>query len=387
MRKSEEGRLLRSTGPIEDRRKTNAGDDIISVARTAMRRFHLKGVSRAASRCCCSTSNRNGNMNINKLSLRKRVRKYTTNLPSDGEPAARAFSGVAMELRSVTPPNQLAESPTTIREFADRMKAARRVIVGFNSSFTTPLEQMVSAESEASLLCALSAAMKLLESSDLKESLTRVQTLEDMVQKSEGQSLALNEHIALCTKARNKLHHMLLSAIDLGLPLNKTSLLGGIADGSSWDDLAAPEFDVKKYGSKTVCKSIEISLHAERLGFAIHRPLYQRLAMGIVLTPKPQEEEEESQNSISSQRNNVSSELVGLCQRAFRGTDENELNDTKRRLAAEILSEPLMTLMKQQRWEEGDGVRVCLSIDIFFKSDLAPSRSSDAPSPRLVAYF
>jgi len=107
-----------------------------------------------------------------------------------------------------------------------------------------------------------------------------------------------------------------------------------------------PEFDVDKHGSKTVGKSIEISLQAERLGFAIHRPLYQRLAMGIVLTPEPRSDEE------SSSQRNVSFELVGLCQRALCGTDEDASNDTKRRLAAEILSEPLMTLIKQQRWEE-----------------------------------
>ena len=339
-----------------------------------MRRFHLDGVSRVASRCCCSASTGKGNFNINELSLRKRGRKNclrsltTTNVSSDEAPAARTFSVGAIELRSATPLSLLTENLSpNIKEFEDRIKVleqCRRVIDGFNSSLTAPLEQMVGAECEEEILCAGREVMELLKSSDLKESLTRVQTLDDFAHKSGGESLVLNEQIALCKKARNKLHHMLLSAIDLGLPLNKTSLLKGIVDASPWDDLAPPEFDDKKHGPKTVDGSMEISLQAERLGFAIHRPLYQRLAMGIVLKPKSQPEDDESQNAISSKRN-VSFELVGLCQRAFCGTDEDASDDTKRRLAADILCEPLMTLMKQQRWEEGEKNCRSFEIDIF----------------------
>ncbi|EJK52814.1 hypothetical protein THAOC_27874, partial [Thalassiosira oceanica] len=294
----------------------------------------------------------------------------STNLSSDG----CSFSEVAIELRSASPLSLLAENLST-RDFEDRitvLEQCRRVIDVFNSSFTAPLEQMVSAEYEEEIFRALSSIKDLLESSDLKEAL-------DFVHKSEGESITLNEQMALCKKARNKLHHMLLSAIDLGLPLNKTSLLKGIADASSWDDLAVPEFDVDKHGSKTVGKSIEISLQAERLGFAIHRPLYQRLAMGIVLTPEPRSDEE------SSSQRNVSLELVGLCQRALCGTDEDASNDTKRRLAAEILSEPLMTLIKQQRWEEGE--QSLPSIEIFSSLiSRPPMYFSDVPTLRLVAY-
>jgi len=181
---------------------------------------------------------------------------------------------------------------------------------------------------------------------------------QQVLYKDEG---AISEKLLQAAKSMSQLHHVFLKMVESCLPpLN-----------SSQDESLS--FDNSLYSDKTTKRGIHLSRRAEELGLLIHRPLYQRLAMGRLLTSTnvsvssseyaqaedinesiAPNSEELDQSKETVLKNNTSSlvrellEILHLARLSLKIVSGEELH----RLAEDLLSKPFLTLLKARRCED-----------------------------------
>jgi len=181
---------------------------------------------------------------------------------------------------------------------------------------------------------------------------------QQVLYKDEG---AIAEKLLQAAKSMSQLHHVFIKMVESCLPpLN-----------SSQDESLS--FDSSLYSAKTTKRGIHLSRRAEELGLLIHRPLYQRLAMGRLLTSTNvslssseyaqaedinesivSNSEELDQSKETVLKNNTSSlvrellEILHLARLSLKIVSGEELH----RLAEDLLSKPFLTLLKARRCED-----------------------------------
>ena len=181
---------------------------------------------------------------------------------------------------------------------------------------------------------------------------------QQVLYKDEG---AIAEKLLQAAKSMSQLHHLFLKMVESCLPpLN-----------SSQDESLS--FDSSLYSAKTTKRGIHLSRRAEELGLLIHRPLYQRLAMGRLLTSTNvslssseyaqaedinesivSNSEELDQSKEKVLKNNTSQivrellEILHLARLSLKIVSGVELHP----LAEDLLSKPFLTLLKARRCED-----------------------------------
>ena len=172
---------------------------------------------------------------------------------------------------------------------------------------------------------------------------------------------AITEKLLQAAKSMSQLHHVLLKMVESCLPpLN-----------SSQDESLS--FDSSLYSAKTTKRGMHVSRRAEELGLLIHRPLYQRLVMGRVLTSTnvslssseyaqaedinesvAPNSEDLDQSKETVLKNNTSPlvrellEIFHLARLSLKVVSGEELHQ----LAEELLSQPFLTLLMSKRCED-----------------------------------
>lgn len=170
---------------------------------------------------------------------------------------------------------------------------------------------------------------------------------------------ALEGSLRLAVKSMSQLHYVFLKMMELSLPpLNSTLVEMGREEHSN--TVHSPQL----HSAKTVRRALQLSRRAEELGLSLHRPMYQQLAVGLVLTSSPGystlmplPSEHETNNDLC--KHNVFSnkppaltlqlmEILAIARSSFQIHTEEDLVQ----LAEDILAEPVLLLLKSKQVEE-----------------------------------
>ncbi len=190
--------------------------------------------------------------------------------------------------------------------------------------------------------------------------------------------MELDEILSQTAKSMHALHRTMLVIVDNCIP---PRLVTDAGDAS-----------MKRYSVATVGRALQLSRRAEELGFSLHMPLYQRLAMGIVVTSYflPKSGQMDLQNQCETLGGDstmvaesyhpkdahsftplelpgqfqqikeglhtapLSMELLDLCDRAL--VAHHIPLSRRQDFVRDILSEPFLQLLKQKQWEEALGL-------------------------------
>ena len=243
------------------------------------------------------------------------------------------------------------------------------------------LNNIISATTSDEVVATTDYFLILVNSLDLEKSLDVVQSLQSTMhekkQEEEGtqsvnnslteEEVAVKEKLHQAIKSMSQLHHVFLTMVESSLPLN-----------SPPKDVEFPMTN-ELYSAMTVGRALQLSRRAEELGMPMHRPLFQRLAMGIVLTSSPPTSV--CPPSINEQRQMgepppptslilpgqfqqikeglhrppLALDLIGIFQHARSALKITSLDELQQ-LAEDLLAGPLLTLMKQRQYEECMGL-------------------------------
>jgi len=236
--------------------------------------------------------------------------------------------------------------------------------------------------------------MILVNSLDLEKSLEMIQSLQAAlhekrdnkqvgsdIHKEEGEEV--KEKLRQAVKSMSQLHHIFLAMVESALPPKPSTLSQEMGVQSKHHDggVDVPSFDKEKYSALTVGRALHLSRRAVELGMPMHRPLYQRLAMAVVLTSSPASSmiskpsplgdgaDFESTEPSSTEPTTLilpgqfqqikdglhttplTLELLGLFQHAGSALTISS-RDKLHQLAMELLVDPFLFLLKQKRWDE-----------------------------------
>ena len=229
---------------------------------------------------------------------------------------------------------------------------------------TAMLHNNTSATTSDELVAMTNQFMILLNSLDLEKYLEIVQSLQNNTEAGGGvNNNALEESLRIAAKSMSLLHHTLLKMVESSLPPLKSALLE-IGTEEHSNTCPSPQL---LHSAKTVRRALQLSRRAEELGLSLHRPMYQRLAMGIVLTssprssslePLPPEHETNNDNDLHTpvEDSNITPpaltlqlmEILAHARSSFQIHTEGELVQ----LAEDILAEPVLLLLKAKHVEE-----------------------------------
>ena len=163
--------------------------------------------------------------------------------------------------------------------------------------------------------------------------------------------------------SRARIHHALLRTVDRCLPSPeaRTSSSGEAGGGapSSPDDRRRG--GIMAYSAATVGRALRLARRAEELGLPPHRPLYRRLAVGVVLaSPSPSSSSlvPPVDSPLGGEGRPIAAppplplELLGILDGARSALGFCPGEEDHRRLASDVLSEPVLLLLEDKRLEE-----------------------------------
>ncbi|KAL7550105.1 hypothetical protein ACHAWF_013337 [Thalassiosira exigua] len=209
----------------------------------------------------------------------------------------------------------------------------------------------------------------LVNSLDLEKSLELVQSLQSVKheQAEEGtKSNSVEETVAevklrQAMKSMSQLHYIFLNMVESSLPL-KSAVKEVDFHSKSSDDITP--LDNEMYSATTVGRALRLSRRADELGLPMHRPLYQRLAVGLVLASYTEQRSASASLIMPGQFQQIkdgshspplSLELMDVFQHARTGLKVIS-QDNLQQLAEDIFAEPFLVLLKQKRFEECMGL-------------------------------
>jgi len=220
----------------------------------------------------------------------------------------------------------------------------------------------------------------LMNDDELDVSIAKIQDLQrELDEQQSGQFQSLFTHdgeLSRAVDAMNKLHRVFLTMVDSCIPPISSSVQHTHDHGSNNSEPDETVYDKERFSAKTVARAMQLSRRAEDLGMPLHRPLYRRLAMSVVLTSAPQLYDDldsaiddatplvlpgELQQRKEGMHPPIATELVDLCIRArsalrIPSPIFSIERDPLEVFAAEILAKPLLLLLKQKQWEEAFGL-------------------------------
>lgn len=215
----------------------------------------------------------------------------------------------------------------------------------------------------------------LINDEDIDNSIAKIQALQGDLE--DEQSLLGDGELLRVVAAMNQLHCVFIAMVDTCIPPMLSSLQNSDNESSNnnIDDVEnSISYDKEKYSSKTVARALQISRRAEDLGMPLHRPLYKRLAMSVAVTSLGHLDDD-AQDDIAKEitplelpgqfqqikegfaPSPIAMELIDLCIRVrvalkIPSPILSIGRDPLEEFAAEILSDPLLLLLKREQWEE-----------------------------------
>lgn len=221
----------------------------------------------------------------------------------------------------------------------------------------------------------------LMNDDELDTSIAKIQDLQRELEEQQSDQrvenlLAHDGELSRAVVAANKLHRIFLTTVELCIPpISSPAQNNDDRDGNdSLPDEAC--YDKERFSAKTVARAMQLARRAEELGMPLHRPLYRQLAMSVVLTSSlcSNDDKDAAIDDITplvlpgqlQQRKEgfhppIATELVDLCIRARSALKIPSPifsieRDPLEVFAAEILSKPLLLLLKKKQWEEAMGL-------------------------------
>mmetsp|Transcript_3504 Transcript_3504/g.7741 ORF Transcript_3504/g.7741 Transcript_3504/m.7741 type:complete len:723 (-) Transcript_3504:138-2306(-) len=209
----------------------------------------------------------------------------------------------------------------------------------------------------------------------------------------DGEDGDVEEKLHQAIKSMSQLHHLFLIMVENCIPLSPPITSKEMDEQSKKDgDIDSLSFDKLVYSAMTVGRALQLSRRAEELGMPMHRPLYQRLAKGVVLTsslassaaepsspPASSTAEHQISDAACSQTKESNSTepdslvLPGQFQQIKEGLHTNapplslklldmfqsarsalkvSSGEQLQQLAEDLLAGPFLMLMKSKQWEE-----------------------------------
>ena len=220
----------------------------------------------------------------------------------------------------------------------------------------------------------------LMNDDELDNSIERIQALQrefdEQQQSDQLRCLFPNDgELSRAVDAMNKLHRVFLTTVDSCIPPISSSVHNNDHDNNNAHHLPdKTSYDKGRFSANTVSRAIQLSRRAEALGLPLHRPLYRRLAISVVLTSFSQLDDDDAdavidelvlpgqfQQTKEGMHPPIAMELIELCIRARSALKIPSPifsieRDPLEVFAAEILAKPLLLLLKQKQWEEAMGL-------------------------------
>ena len=215
----------------------------------------------------------------------------------------------------------------------------------------------------------------LINDEDIDNSIAKIQALQGDLDDNE-QSLLGDGELLRVVAAMNQLHRVFIAMVDSCIPPMSSFLQNSDNESNSINDDIENSFshDKEKYSSKTVARALQISRRAEGLGMPLHRPLYKRLAMSVAATSLGHLDDDDQDNIAKDitplelpgqfqqikegfAPSPIAMELIDLCIRVrvalkIPSPILSIGRDPLEEFAAEILSDPLLLLLRRKQWEE-----------------------------------
>lgn len=214
----------------------------------------------------------------------------------------------------------------------------------------------------------------LINDEDIDNSIAKIQALQGDL--DDEQSLLGDGELLRVVAAMNQLHRVFIAMVDTCIPPMSSSLQNSDNESNNNNNDIENSFsyDKEKYSSKTVARALQISRRAEDLGMPLHRPLYKQLAMSVAATSLGHLDDDDQDNIAKDitplelpgqfqqikegfAPSPISMELIDLCIRVrvalkIPSPILSIGRDPLEKFAAEILSDPLLLLLKRKQWEE-----------------------------------
>lgn len=233
----------------------------------------------------------------------------------------------------------------------------------------------------------------LVNSVELESSIETIQKLQYNAELVDGDSVT-REVLEQAVKAMRKLHYLFVRVVEYCVPPTNNTV--GATPQSATNEVHSASFvpcvGMSKYSTLTMGRALQVSRRAEEMGMPMHKPLYQRMACGIVLTSPlplpvdpgqwPWDQGTTLDNNAGAKvgRDDISAldsnglhktpltlELQNLFQRAkvalrcsFSPSmplkDQIEQSHLQNRLEQDMYTEPWLLLLKRRQFEDALGL-------------------------------
>ena len=259
-------------------------------------------------------------------------------------------------------------------ELDDARRLLLRTCAEAHSLLSFDTEEAISSEE---IVATADYFLILINDEDIDNSIAKIQALQGDLDDNE-QSLLGDGELLRVVAAMNQLHRVFIAMVDSCIPPMSSSLQNSDNESNNNNNNDDIEnifsYNKEKYSSKTVARALQISRRAEDLGMPLHRPLYKRLAMSVAVTSLGHLDDDAQDNIAKDitplelpgqfQQINegfapspIAMELIDLCIRVrvalkIPSPILSIGRDPLEEFAAEILSDPLLLLLKRKQWEE-----------------------------------
>lgn len=262
------------------------------------------------------------------------------------------------------------------------------------------LNSNVNASSPDELVAMADYFLILVNDVDLESSIDTIQTLQYNEDLNDGEDSVTKEVLGQATRVLCRLHSVFLRVVESCVPP-----MANYTDNSTATvrmEHSSGTFvqqTTSKYSAMTMGRALQVSRRAEELGMPMHKPLYQRMAVGIVLTSAmpcrhpagrwPWEDQNSAQENNNDEMNSndpklelphsrqikegiytpppLAMEILNLCHRAkvalkcsfFPSMPLNKQMEQSRQqhqLEIDMYSEPWLLLLKRRQFEEALGL-------------------------------
>eukprot|EP00804_Cyclotella_cryptica_P005328 CCRYP_020414-RA/>CCRYP_020414-RA protein AED:0.11 eAED:0.11 QI:0/-1/0/1/-1/1/1/0/668 len=199
---------------------------------------------------------------------------------------------------AVTPSKLLEDTDHSTKPSVDYLKFAtnkRKNLIQLKQAYVTLqktcidsqalLKNNSNASTSDEIVAMADYFMVLVNSIELETSIETIQTLQFDEQLSSGDSIAKNV-LSQAVESMQNLHSIFLRVVENCIP--STADAASASPKPNREETPAVFVSSlqppRKYSPMTMGRALQVSRRAEELGMPMHRPLYQRMAVGIVLT-------------------------------------------------------------------------------------------------------
>ncbi len=345
-----------------------------------------------------SNRHRNAMIRCNRPFSKYEIEVQDASKPSPQQPPTTAVGGPSTLKKSQQPTSLSPSQKRSVEEIAEqlimtehkaqlKLQDAHGLLLRICTEAQAILLSNNDTSSSEEIVATADYILILMNDDELDNSIARIQALQrelDEQQSDHSNLLTHDGELSRAVDVMNKLHRVFLTMVDSCIPpISSSSVQTTNHDSTDHlPDQTTSAYDKERFSAKTVARALQLSRRAEDLGMPLHRPLYRRLAISVVLTSFPQLDDDADGDATTidddgvtplvlpgqfQQRKEgmlhppIAMELIDLCIRARSALKIPSPIFTIERdplevFAAEILAKPLLLLLKKKQWEEAMGL-------------------------------